>query len=124
MTNVVIEIKYTNHFPACTGATRVTTALYIIGMCYLAIMIAIEVAMIFRRRKLKFINQDCIPGGKEYFNRISNVNRKRWIAQELYWREHYGYYTISDRTLDALIRTKGKPSNFTNDPSNYEFLMN
>ena len=87
-------------------------------------MITIEVAMFFRRRKLKFINQETIPGGKEYFYRLSNVNRKRWIAQELYWRDNYGYYTISDRTLEALISTKGKASNYTNDPSNYEILMN
>jgi hypothetical protein len=56
VTNVVHEIKYTNHLPACTGTTQVTTMLYTIGFSYLAIMIAIELAMFFRRRKLKFIN--------------------------------------------------------------------
>jgi hypothetical protein len=58
VTNVVNEIKYTNHFPACKGVTRVTTILYIIGFSYLALMVLIEVVMLFRRRKLKFISQD------------------------------------------------------------------
>lgn len=46
------------------------------------------------------------------------------MAEELQLRERYGYKTISDRTMQSLIRTKGKPIKYANDPSSYEILMN
>ena len=80
VTNVVHEIRYTNHFPACSGATSVSTALYIIGFTYLGILATIEIVLVFRRRKIKFIDLKQIRGGTNYFSRLSNVNRKRWLA--------------------------------------------
>jgi hypothetical protein len=55
---------------------------------------------------------------------LSNLDRKRWVAEELYIRENYGYYTMSDNTVKLLLSTSGKSYKYANDPPNYEILMN
>lgn len=42
--NQVHEIKYTNHFPACTGVWPVVSFLYALGSFYLTLMVVIEVS--------------------------------------------------------------------------------
>lgn len=37
-----------------------------------------------------------------YFERISNVDRKRWIAEEHFMRKNYGINVVSDDTLGIL----------------------
>lgn len=34
-----------------------------------------------------------------YFSRLSNIDRKRWIAEEHYRRENYGIRTLSDDVI-------------------------
>lgn len=37
-----------------------------------------------------------------YFERISDLERKLWIAEEHYRRQNYGIYLMTDATYDQL----------------------
>lgn len=57
-----------------------------------------------------------------YFNRLSNVDRKRWIAEEQYRRENYAIRTLSDEVMDLLRLTPGQRYKQSNDPYGYDIL--
>ena len=59
-----------------------------------------------------------------YFSRISNYDRKRWIAEEHYRRTKYNIKTLSDESYQKLISTPGKSYRLLNDACNYEMLSN
>jgi hypothetical protein len=59
-----------------------------------------------------------------YFGRLSNIDRKRWICEEYYCRENYGIQTISDQTFKKLCKTPGRKFKLANDPYTYEILSN
>jgi len=64
-----------------------------------------------------------LPGQTNYFERLSNVDRKWWLAEELYLRENYNMQTITDTTFELLRKTEGRDFKLSNDPCNYEILM-
>lgn len=45
---------------------------------------------------------------RNYFARLSNIDRKRWIAEEHYIRDKFGIKTISDDCLEKLRVTPGQ----------------
>jgi hypothetical protein len=45
---------------------------------------------------------------RSYFERLSNIDRKRWIAEEHYMREKFSIKTISDDCLEKLRMTPGQ----------------
>ena len=54
---------------------------------------------IIRFRHGKFDFEGKVIGNENYFKRLSNVDRKRWLAEEIYFRNNYGYQTMSDNTF-------------------------
>lgn len=63
-----------------------------------------------------------VTGQTNYFERLSDVDRKWWLAEELYLRENYKMQTITDNTFEMLRKTKGRDFKLSNDPCNYEIL--
>jgi len=59
-----------------------------------------------------------------YFSRLSNVDRKRWIAEEHYLRLNYGIHMVSDNALESIKSTVGRSTRFSNDPMSYNILLN
>lgn len=65
------------------------------------------VAMWIFKRKLQemgFLGDQKADAGDEglgtYFNSLSLLDRKRWVAQETYWRKNSGLSTIGDDGLE------------------------
>jgi hypothetical protein len=95
--------------------------MYLIG---LVLFLGLVIWEIFHRKKrIEISKLEDVPGESNYFERLSNVDRKWWIAEELLFRYRYGFQTMTDTTLEALRTTKGKEYKLANDPSNYEILM-
>ena len=59
-----------------------------------------------------------------YFSRLSNVDRKRWIAEEHYLRTNYGIHMLSENSLESIKSTVGRSTRFSNDPISYNILLN
>ena len=52
------------------------------------------------------------------------MDRKRWIAEDHFWRQNFGIHTISDTALEMMKKTVGRNYKFANDPPNYLSLYN
>jgi hypothetical protein len=61
--------------------------------------------LISRKKRIEMSKLEDVPGGPNYFERLSNVDRKWWIAEELLFRYRYGFQTMTDTTLEALRTT-------------------
>ena len=62
--------------------------------------------------------------GENYYTRLLNIDRKKWIAEEHYRRVHYSAFTIRDSTFESLKQTPGKSYQLASDPYNYEIMSN
>ena len=51
------------------------------------------------------------------------MDRKWWIAEELFYRYKYNIQTLTNNTFRMLLKTEGKKYKLANDPCNYEMLM-
>lgn len=61
---------------------------------------------------------------EHYFGRLTNIDRKRWLAEEIYRRKHLGVSSISDETFESLRVTPGKRYSPSQDLPNFEILSN
>ena len=60
-----------------------------------------------------------------YFSRLSNLEKKRWIAEELHYRDRYGIKLMSDQILEKLkVMNRSEKLTISNDPPNYNILSN
>ena len=60
-----------------------------------------------------------------YFARLSNLEKKRWIAEELYYRKYFGIKLLSENILDKLkVMNENERLTISNDPPNYNILSN
>jgi len=90
---------------------------------FLAVLIIKDLFFGDSRKYSKFVSS--INRAEEnYFNRLGNLDRKRWIAEEHYRRKHLNLKTLSDESFSALCQTPGRKFNFIRDPYNYDILVN
>ena len=76
-----------------------------------------------RRNKTKFHDLVNIKESN-YFCRISEHDRKRWIAIEYYRRENYGISLLTDAVLEKMKNQIGRDLVKSNDPPSYDILVN
>ena len=55
---------------------------------------------------------------------MSNVDRKKWIAEDHYLRTHYGIKIYGTQEIKNLKEVDGRTFRFLNDPPNYNILSN
>lgn len=96
-------------------------SMYMIGLLLFFGLVLWEIY--HRKKRIEMSKLEDVPGEANYFERLSNVDRKWWIAEELLFRYRYGFQTMTDTTLEALRTTQGKEYKLANDPPNYEMLM-
>ena len=60
----------------------------------------------------------------EYFSRLTEVDRKRMVAQEHYLRTNYEINFFDNDAYDKLKRTPGRIYNQSLDPPNYDIFFN
>lgn len=73
------------------------------------------------RMKSKFLERIAEEDGN-YFGRLSNIDRKRWISEEIYCRNQYGIKILNDQALDEMMKTPGRMYKLANDPHGYNIL--
>lgn len=59
-----------------------------------------------------------------FFARLSNIARKRMIAEEHYRRTHYGISMLDDKAYEQMKRTPGQDYQLEMDPPCYDILLN
>lgn len=94
--------------------------MYFFAQVLLLILIFVDV-MQSQKRKADIMQQ--IPGESNFFERLSNVDRKWWLAEEVLYRQRFGLYTMTENTFEFLCKTQGKNYKLANDPPNYLLLM-
>jgi hypothetical protein len=57
-------------------------------------------------------------------DRVSNYERKLWIAEEHYRQQNYGIHLMSDASFSLLCQTQGTLYRAPNDAANYSILSN
>lgn len=63
--------------------------MYLIGLLlFFGLLIS---ALISRKNRIEMSKLEEVPGEPNYFERLSNVDRKWWIAEELLFRYRYGF---------------------------------
>ena len=65
--------------------------MYGIGAGYLLGCIIIDVISYLKLKSSPFEIDEKVIGSKNYFQRLCNVDRKRWLAEEIYMRNNYNY---------------------------------
>jgi len=71
----------------------------IMGLLLLVALFMAEVLWGDTREQSKFINK-VAREEENYFGRLSNIDRKRWIAEEHYRRVNYGITTLNDSAME------------------------
>ena len=66
---------------------------------------------VFRREGHNKFVQKVTSEESNFFKRLSNIERKRWICEEHYRRENLGIRLLSDEQLDQLKKTVGRSFN-------------
>ena len=61
---------------------------------------------------------------KDFLSRLSTLERKRWIVQEMFNRKEYNLRLTEDVTLTFLKTGKGKDLNSQIEPCNFSILSN
>lgn len=64
------------------------------------------------RLKAEFLESVKEKHNETYFSRLPNIERKCWIAEDYYLREHYGISLISEEALQKLKETQGRAFKF------------
>ena len=60
-----------------------------------------------------------------YFSRLSNIERKRWLVEETYNRKELGLQLIDESTYQRLQEFKTEEEfNISSSPFNYNILLN
>jgi hypothetical protein len=63
--------------------------MYLVGLALFFVLIVVEI--LNRKRRIEISKLEEVPGEPNYFERLSNVDRKWWIAEELLFRYRYGF---------------------------------
>jgi hypothetical protein len=98
--------------------------LFALGTISVLVLGLIEcVPLIMRSQVKKFDTFDW--ENTNFFSRLSNLEKKRWIAEEIYNRKVFGVRLIDDYTLEKLKEINPKEKFTINyDPPNYNPLQN
>jgi hypothetical protein len=59
-----------------------------------------------------------------YFERLGQLDQKRWLALELSMREELKFSLLDNRAFSKLKDTKVSDQNLSVDPPNYNILSN
>ena len=60
-----------------------------------------------------------------YLSRLSNLEKKRWIAEEIHYRKNFGIKLINEPIMEKLkIMNTSEKLAISNDPPNYNILSN
>lgn len=62
--------------------------MYFVAQVLLLILIFVDVMQSRRRRNAEKMKK--IPGESNFFERLSNVDRKWWLAEEVFYRQRFG----------------------------------
>lgn len=98
--------------------------MFSLGIIFFLLVVSIDIfryCIIDRDKRFESV----YGNNTNFFSRLSNIERKNWLAAETYNREILSYSTIPDYTYErlknALTPTK---SLFSLDPPNYSILSN
>jgi hypothetical protein len=123
MTNTTVPVYYTNEQIKCKSWWFIPDLLFWSSIAILVILVIVDSLCKDKREQSKFIKK--VANEEEnYFGRLSNIDRKCWIAEEHYRRKHLGVKTLSDSAFESLCITPGRKYKQQNDPHCYEILAN
>jgi hypothetical protein len=71
--------------------------MFLVAQILLLMLVFVDV-MQRQRNKMRTIQE--IPGESNFFERLSNVDRKLWLAEEILLRECYGLQTMTENTFE------------------------
>jgi hypothetical protein len=72
------------------------------------LLISVEVYQYLRKEDTaKYEN--LYDGDTSYFNRLSNLDRKRWLAEEVYMRKELGIKITDEYTFERLKEVNEDP---------------
>ncbi len=123
MTNTTVPLYYTNEQIKCKSYWFIPDLLLWSSIAILVILLIFDSLCKDKREQSKFIKK-VADEEENYFGRLSNIDRKCWIAEEHYRRKHLGVKTLSNSAFESLCMTPGRKYIQQNDPHSYEILAN
>jgi hypothetical protein len=111
-------LTFANEYLACRSFWGMSAAMVFIGIALLLLLLCIE-RYFFKIDKMA----STVPETQSYFQRISNLDRKRWLAEEVYRRQKLNLQLLSDQTFEALCQTPGSDTMY-HEPPNYDPTFN
>lgn len=100
------------------------TVMYSLGVFFFIVVALIDLYRLCCLDKNKRF-ESIYGSNTNFFTRLSNIERKSWLAAETYNRRVLRCSTISDYTYDKLRSTATPGRNlFCLDPPNYSILFN
>ena len=95
------SIEVVNQIIDCTQWWKLSIAMEIVAGVLFVLLISVEVYNYLRGDEIsRFKNLH--DGDTSYFNRLSNLDKKRWLAEEVYLRNELGIQITDDYTLERL----------------------
>ena len=89
-------LEYDNQSFSCHKIGLDTLIMYVVAQILLLIMIFVDFS---QSRRNKALSDKQIPGESNFFERLSNVDRKYWLAEEVLYRQRYGLQTMTENTF-------------------------
>ena len=122
--NEVVPRLQINQHLECRGMWEMPVLMYSIGAFLFVAVVSIDLyRLCILDREKRF--ESIYGNNTNFFSRLSNIERKSWLAQETYNRQVMNSSTVSDHTYEKLKSTSTPArSLFCLDPPNYSILSN
>jgi hypothetical protein len=117
----VIDIN--NQVPECFEFWLLPVALNAIAGALLIFLVGFEVYTLVVKDEISKFSH-LYGDDTNYFSRLSNLDRKRWLAEETYLRNELGIQLSDANTLAKLRETKAGDFSISFDPPNFNILSN
>lgn len=117
------SLLYTNEFLICRGFWKDPYLLIYCSIFVVFFLIISEIGLNRKRRESQ-LKEHLGSTDIVYFARLSELDRKCWIAEEHYKRERFGIQRLTDAQYEKLKKTRGQRFKIINDPFSYDILSN
>ena len=94
-------IEVVNQIIDCTQWWKLSIAMEIVAGALFVLLISVEVYNYIRRDEIARFNS-LYDRDTSYFDRLSNLDKKRWLAEEVYSRSELGVQITDDYTFERL----------------------
>ena len=120
--NDMNPIEVVNQVIQCPKMWGLPTAMYWIGGTFTVLLFGFEIYTLVIKDKLAKVNM--YRENINFFSRLSNLDKMRWLAEEVYMRKALGFQMTSDYTFEKLKVMSEEVFSISYDACSFNILAN